>query len=1148
MSGSMTNIQTMAYETQNPDNGAAGSVSNNGGEWFIYANRFGQIKSQDGAIEDITDSNGKVEVTGQIRSAAMQFDVSDSGVADGKIIKEAKLRLTPMVSKTNAVQRLYSIDNSFVDVNSKKPIADFNVPRGNKDDFFSDESITSLSEDIGEYPVELEKWQTSIDITGEVITADDVLSFYIESNDVNSGKTEYATSNIEKNDRLNKGQVALLYNDGATQYSKWIYPQIAITYTDDASYIAAYNDFVKINNDIKDLSVTENSGIDVNEYISYGSNTRLELYGDESQPVKIDDGTTAVYNKEYIGESEYAYIRLIVENGNAQYSKVLSIPVEYTKSNKIYFDTSINKSGSVSISNSGKIYTDGTAYAKAGDTFEVETDISKGYKAKISVTDSDGTEVVKNKDGSFTMPDNDVYVNVSYSKSRYGTSEISAVNSVSLKADGGVQGNSVTSQLVIGAGRMTFVKFDLSDYDVSEISDIRLKFNAWNSANTKAIFYIPNNNWDETSFSKDFSLDGSDDSKLSSFKTDGEVISLYNASNKNELIIPGTDGSNNSDLSAANGVLGDYYICDSGENTSDLINVTDAVKSVMENSSDGIITLMIYSAGSGRDAYSVLNAPNVAARPTMSITTNADNIPDSELITEITDLNDLKIFAELVNGGKDYAGRVVTLNNDIDMSQEYGFDGESWDPIGMYDNVDGNRSFAGTFEGGNHKITGLYINEESQHQGLFGAVSGIVRNVTVDGSIEGGKGVGGIAGWCGGTIENCCNLADITAESEAGGITGSVSNGGIVKNCTNAGNISVLNKEAYCGGITGHNVYGTLLECTNTGNIINGDNSFKNRMGGIAGYLDGGVVQQCNNEGDVLSLNETSIYAADSTQNYLGGLVGYSSSGVIEECINSGEVYNAVDYAGGVVGYLHNDDTISKCGNIGKVTARNYAGGIAGSSESVISDCYNTGDIISDGKFVGGILGYMSRGDVLNCYTIGSIGSDNEYAGAVIGYKDIGTVKSCYYKNDIFGGGINGYDAEGITEALTTEEFSSVDSFAGWDFVNTWEIVDGYPMIKKSDDTPVQYSIKYIDGTGAAVSVPEAGEYHVIFAAYNNDKVLESIAIKNVSFENAGSTIVDFDAFDTENASEIKVMLWNNIDEMNPLCAADSAALTQENN
>lgn len=112
----------------------------------------------------------------------------------------------------------------------------------------------------------------------------------------------------------------------------------------------------------------------------------------------------------------------------------------------------------------------------------------------------------------------------------------------------------------------------------------------------------------------------------------------------------------------------------------------------------------------------------------------------------IPDLTALEMLRDRVNGGESYEGQYFKLTADIDMSAKYG-EGEgkaSWTPIGLP-----TATFKGTFDGGNHGITNLYISAKTTYSlGLFGTIdkSSTIKNVTVGGIInaDGNANVGGI--------------------------------------------------------------------------------------------------------------------------------------------------------------------------------------------------------------------------------------------------------------------------------------------------------------------------------------------------------------------------------------------------------------------
>lgn len=1070
------------FSAPEADNGAVNDVSN-GGDWSIYASKIGYAKN----TSDITDasSSGLVEVSSNSgNSEQLQFDLStlrnNSAWNDDKVIKSAKLRLTPVVTRSGIKHNLYVIGNEFDTINGAVPLTQFDVPRGSNNDINKDGGVTSLASDaISEYPNALAKWQTDIDVTGNAVTAeDDKLTFNVEYASGNKEKTEYAGNNIAANGRLNTGAVPLLYNGGATNYSKWVYPQIVCTYTDSQVYKDAYADFISAYNSLNGTTVSDDNSITL-DAAENGSDIKLKIYNNESSPIKAD-GNNLTIDNEYVGSDETSNVLLTVTKTEGEetavYSRVVPIKAEYEKSGVITFDSAKNAQGEISITSAGKTYNDGTAYSKQGKKFYVNGGANVGYTANITVKNADTGDIIEaNSDGSYTMLDGNAEVSAEYSKEAFGTSRIAASNSVSIKKDGGKQGVGTAQNLVIGAGRITFVKFDLSDYNSDIISEADISFNAWNTANTKAVFYVPNNDWDENTIDKNFKLDGTDSTSLSGFTCeDGSSVSLLSDDNIASLIVPNAEGEDNAS-NAANGILKDYYLGSTGTRKTASFDVTDAVKNALSKSNDKVITLMLYSTGGGNDASSVMYADSITNRPSLTITESASCLPDSELITEIKTAEDLEKFAKIVSGGNNYYGKTVTLENDIDLSGKYNAEtGSSWSPIGkIYNNGGTINSFAGTFDGGNYSITGLYINGNEKTQGLFGSVSGTVKDLTVSGEIKASSVAGGIAAHCTGDIINCHSNVNITAEREAGGIAGTLGNGGIILNCDNAGNVTVLNKETYAGGIAGHNIMAVIEGCTNTGKIENGENGFRNRIGGITGFLDNGVVRGCHNEGDVISNAKVTSYTADKAQNYAGGIIGWGSYADVYSSTNSGNVSNAVDFAGGIAGCLQIGSLISDCTNSGNASGSSYVGGIVGYNINNIDKCHNSG-VVTGEKYVGGVAGYLSRGTI-NSSTFEN--NDN--------LKDVG------------------FNAFG--------EITNVDT-----------------------PKPTEDSIAYTNGT-AKIMVKSSGEYMVTFAAYNNTGALTGLNSQSVHLNADENTVIPSE-FSTEGAALVKVMLWDSTSSMKPLC------------
>lgn len=133
-----------------------------------------------------------------------------------------------------------------------------------------------------------------------------------------------------------------------------------------------------------------------------------------------------------------------------------------------------------------------------------------------------------------------------------------------------------------------------------------------------------------------------------------------------------------------------------------------------------------------------------------------------------------------------------------------------------------------------------------------------------------------------------------------------------------------------------------------------------------------------------LSMIDAHVYASTTSPSApvrVGGISGYND-GTISNCYNTGNIisnsFNNYACAGGISGY--NNGTIINCYNTGmisSVSAFSYVGGgIAGDNRGTISSCYNTGNVTARvvSVGVGGIAGRnFDASTINNCYNIGKI-------------------------------------------------------------------------------------------------------------------------------------------------------------------------------
>ena len=83
---------------------------------------------------------------------------------------------------------------------------------------------------------------------------------------------------------------------------------------------------------------------------------------------------------------------------------------------------------------------------------------------------------------------------------------------------------------------------------------------------------------------------------------------------------------------------------------------------------------------------------------------------------------------------------------------------------------------------------------------------------------------------------------------------------------------------------------------------------------------------------------------------------------------------------------------------------------------------------------------------------------------------------------------------------------------------------------------PSGYSIRYENGK-AVVNAP-SGKYAVIFAAYDSDGKLISVAVKQDAEITKANQSVYPNKFTTAGAAAGKIMLWDNLNNMVPRAAA----------
>ena len=328
---------------------------------------------------------------------------------------------------------------------------------------------------------------------------------------------------------------------------------------------------------------------------------------------------------------------------------------------------------------------------------------------------------------------------------------------------------------------------------------------------------------------------------------------------------------------------------------------------------------------------------------------------------EIRNVNDLKLLAKKVNGGERYEGKYFKQTANIDLENE-----PNWTPIGgtviEHPSTWEISVFKGNYDGDGYKITNLTTTEDSNHVGLFGKVEDA-------------------------TIQNCNITGNVNGYNYVGGIVGGVGVKTKILNCSFQG--SVMGESDCVGGIVGE----TSAECEVSGCFARGKVEGLQKVGGIAGK-GVGTIKNCYALADVTAKSDFSPNTNEAG-NYAGGIAGDVFYCTIENCYYSGKV-SAKDYAGGIAGYVSGAKTIRNCVSLAEsVTGIGFvnriAGQVIGNTSLINNHSYNRTQLVINGEIT---------------YPTG--GAGNDVIGADV-YISNGRVMTDVQKGEVFNWNKNGF-------------------------------------------------------------------------------------------------------------------------------------------
>ena len=418
---------------------------------------------------------------------------------------------------------------------------------------------------------------------------------------------------------------------------------------------------------------------------------------------------------------------------------------------------------------------------------------------------------------------------------------------------------------------------------------------------------------------------------------------------------------------------------------------------------------------------------------------------------DIYQISNAQELAWLINN----PSKSAILTADIDLSGRY------WKPIDNY---------TGTFDGNGKTIRYATVNSlgnsgsNYDYAGIFGQVSGTVKNLTTEyGTIE-GKIAGGVVGHLnGGTLTNITNNNQVIATSILGGVVGNITSG-TATSLVNNGTISLNqtgNATYYVGGVVGKSAIDLSGHKNNGAINVQVDNRYATLyVGGVVGNAEGKDVNGCTSQNGRITISTNANLYAGGVVGYVTTINGTNTTGNYSDMyISFNRQYYDSDTpklnVGGVAGRAIT--SVNKAFNVGNINLNlQYnvfsnldikAGGIVGEIENqsinsesnpIISESYNVGNInvynaiTSNTIYVGGITAYLSGEKIKidSCYNMGAITADrnNIFIGGLLGRIDSGTVSNSYNNGKV---SLTYVDYE-IKDGSSTKYNNGLGSLAGY--------------------------------------------------------------------------------------------------------------------
>ncbi|MBE6862641.1 MAG: hypothetical protein E7497_07075 [Ruminococcus sp.] len=438
---------------------------------------------------------------------------------------------------------------------------------------------------------------------------------------------------------------------------------------------------------------------------------------------------------------------------------------------------------------------------------------------------------------------------------------------------------------------------------------------------------------------------------------------------------------------------------------------------------------------------------------------------------QIENAGQLYWFANHINNDDRTANAVLVA--DIDLEGKSDGTGRKWTPIGS--TGENSNNFRGHFDGRNHTITNLYIDETRAGIGLFGEVRlGTVENFTIYGDVK----LYGDCSYVGGVIGSApgANGTDVPDH-----------NGATIRNITSYVDVTLVENahgSSFVGGFIGYANHETIIEnCSWYGTLDLGAYRADSGVGGLVGRLydkSNVTIRNCGAYGTIKTSYKSGTHNNYDTI-YIGGVLSYSPAktlAVLENNLWAGNFVNDTDLGNkahlSAFGTLNGEEVVTNCCTIDSapyLTTENVnANGIT---------------IVTMQQLASGEVAYLLQGE----QTTEVWGQDltKENSLPVLDGDKVYLSNGIYYNE-----------------------------------VKEFEILSNGTSGTKAT---------------ATVAIPTAGTYTLVFADYE-EATLNNMDFVTVTAESDNTVIIVPSEIDITLGTDDKIMLWQDMTSLVPLCEA----------